>query len=56
MWLSLNTRVHKSHIGDTPEVPGSGELWPLHSKTPQDLFFIRPLLSRVGNVADIANT
>ena len=41
------------HIGDTSEVPVSGDQRTLHCNAPQDLFFIRPLLSKAGDIADV---
>ena len=38
--------MHTPCIGDTPEVPGSGEQGTMHYKAWQDLFFTKPLLSR----------
>lgn len=43
-------------IGDNPEAPGSGEQGTLDYRAPQDLSFIKPLISRAGDVADIPNT
>ena len=43
-------------IGDTPEAPGSGEQGTLHCTVLQDLFFIKPLLSILGDIADFPNT
>lgn len=53
MWLSHNSREHRTHIGDTSEVPGSVEQGAL---TPQDLFLIKMLLSRSGDIAGFTNT
>jgi len=53
MWLS---RAYITHIEDTPEGPGSGEPGALYYRALQDLFFIKPLLSGSGNVADFPNT
>lgn len=48
---------HKQHkIGDSPEVPGSGEQGTLNCKVLQDLFLMKPLLSRAEGVADFPNT
>ena len=48
---------HTQHTEETPpETPGSGEQRTLHCRAPQNLFFIRPLLSRSGDVADFPNT
>ena len=47
--------MHTKHIGETPEVPGSGEEGTLRCRALQDLFFIRPLLSRAGDIADFPN-
>ena len=56
MQLSHNNRVHTNHIGDTPEVLGSGKQGALCYKVPpQDLFFIRLLLSRSEYVAILLN-
>ena len=38
------------------EAPGPGEQGTLHSRALQDLFFIRPLPSRTGDIADFPNT
>ena len=43
-------------IGDNPEAPGSGKQGTLDCRAPQDLCFIKPLISRAGDVADIPNT
>ena len=48
--------VHEMHIGDTPKVLGSGELGILCQTTVQGLSFIRPLLSKAGDIADFPNT
>ena len=56
MWLSHNSRVHTKHKADIPEVPGSGEEGTLYCRALMDLFFIRPLLSRAGDVSDFSNT
>ena len=48
--------MHTTHIGDTPEVPGSGEQGILQCRAQQDLFFISLLLSRTGDTADFPNT
>lgn len=47
--------MHTTHIEDTREVPSSGEQGTLYCRALQD-FFIRPLLSRAGEVADFTNT
>ena len=36
-------------------MPSSGKLETLHYRALQDLFFIKPLLSRAGNLADFPN-
>ena len=36
-------------------MPGSGEHGILHYRAPQDLFFMKPLLSRKGEVPDFTN-
>lgn len=46
MKLSHKSMVHKTHINDNLKTTGSGEEGTLCYKLPQDLFFIRPLLSR----------
>ena len=43
--------THNTHR-DIPEAPDSGEQGTLHSQTLQELFLIRPLLSRARDVAD----
>lgn len=48
--------MHATHIGDALEEPGSGEPQTLHCRALQDLFFIKPPLSRAGNVAEFLNT
>ena len=40
--------AHTPHIGDHPEVSGSGEKDTFHCRVLQDLFFIKPLFSRGG--------
>ena len=52
--LSHNSITHITHIGDTPNAPGSAEQGTSHYREPQD-FFIRPLLSR-ADLADFPNT
>jgi len=54
--LSHNSRAQATHIGETPEAPGSGEQEIMHCRALQNLFFIRPLLPRAGDTADIPNT
>ena len=49
MWLSHNSKVHATHTEDTLE----GKL---HCRALQDLFFIRPLLAKAGDVAYFPNT
>ena len=44
--------MQATHIGDSSEEPGSGEQGILHCGTLQDLFFIKPLLSRAEDTAD----
>jgi len=56
MRLSHNSREQATHIGDRHEIPGSGEQGTLCYRAPQDLFFIRPLLSRSVDKADFRNT
>ena len=56
MRLSHNRRARATHIGDSPEASGSGEQGTQHCRTLHDLFFIKPLLSRAGVVADFSNT
>jgi len=58
MWLSYNIRVHTTQRIDTPEVrwSGSGEQGTLYYRVLQDLFFMRPLLPRAKDLADIPNT
>lgn len=53
--LSCSSRAHASHIGDTPEASGSGELGTLHSRALLDLFFIRSLLSNAEDIAVYPN-
>ena len=55
MQLVHNNRVHATHTGDIPEAQGSGEQGTLHCRALQD-FFIKPLLSRVGDTANFPNT
>lgn len=55
MQFSHNSRVHATHIGDTPDVPGYDEQGTSHCRTLQD-FFIRPLLSKARDVPLLANT
>ena len=43
------------HIGGTTKAPGSGEQGILHRML-QELFFIRPLLSRAEHVVDFPDT
>ena len=43
MRLIHNIRAHTTHTGDIPEAP-------------EDLFLIRPLLSRSGDITDFPNT
>lgn len=51
------TGVHATHTGDSPEEPGFGEPRILSSRAPpQDLFFIRLLLAKSGDVVDSPNT
>ena len=45
-------QTQKAH----PEAPGTGGQGTLHCRAFQDLFFIEPLPSRVGNVAGFLNT
>lgn len=57
MYLSYNSRGYTTHtVVHTSEVPGSGEQGTLQCRALQDFFYIRPLLSRAGDVADFANT
>ena len=51
--VQLQGRAHMTHIGDTPEAPGSGERGTLHCRALQDLFFIRSILAR--DLADSLN-
>ena len=44
-----------TQTGDSPEVPGSGEQGTLYCRAVQDLFFMKPLLSRAEGVADFPN-
>ena len=48
--------MHKTNIGHTSEVPDSGEQGTLCYKAPQECFFMRPVLSRSGDIADFLNT
>ena len=41
-----NSRMQATHIGDSLEVPGSGEEGTLHCRALQELFFIKSLFSR----------
>ena len=43
------------HTAETPEVPGFDEEGTLHYRASQELFFLRPLLAGVGNIADFSN-
>lgn len=45
-----------THIGDTPEASGSGKLRTLHYRILQNLFFLKPLLSRGRDIANFPNT
>lgn len=56
MRLSHNSREQATHIRDRHEIPDSGEQGTLCYRAPQDLFFIRPLLSRSVDKADFQNT
>ena len=49
------SRVHTTHLGDTPEVPDSSEQETLNFRALQDLF-LGPLLSRIEDVTDFPNT
>ena len=53
--LSNSSRAHTTHIGDTSEALGSSKQGTWCYRAPQDLFFIRPLLSRAGDIADFPN-
>lgn len=44
------------HTGNTSEVPGSGDKGVFYHWAPEDTFYVRPLLSRPGDVADLPNT
>ena len=48
--------MNATHIRDTPEAPLSSEQGTLNCRALQDLFFIMPLLSSAGDVADFPNT
>ena len=52
---SHNSRAHATHIVHFSEMPGSGKQEMLYCRAPQDIFFIRPLLSRAGIIADLPN-
>ena len=55
MWLSHNSRVHATHI----EIPLKRQSLVNRGhccRALQDLFFIRPLLSRARDIADFPNT
>ena len=54
MWFGHN-KAPSTHIGDTLEALGSDEQGILHCKALHDLFFIRPLLSRTGDIDDFPN-
>lgn len=55
--LKDTTGEHMQHTLETfPEVPGPGEQGTLHNRALSDLFFIRPLPSRTGDVAKFPNT
>lgn len=47
-----HSRAHALHIGDTSEVPGSGEQRKLHGRALQYFFLIRPLLSSARDIAE----
>lgn len=49
-------QVHTTHIGNTPEIPDSDEQGTLPCGSLQDLFFIRLLLLRAGDIVDFPNT
>ena len=48
--------MHARDIEDSPDAPGSAEQETLNCRALQDLFFIRALLSRAGDIADFPNT
>ena len=50
------SRTQQQILDTLPESPGPGEQGTLHSKILQDLFFIKPLPLRTGDVADFSNT
>ena len=51
-----DTTEHRQNTLETfPEVPGFGEQGKLHYRALQEFFFIRPLPSRAGDVADLPN-
>ena len=56
MQFSHNSRAHSVHIGDIPETSSSGEQGTLHCRVLQDLFFIRPLISRAGDTVVFPST
>lgn len=47
---------HTQHIGNHHEASGPGEQGTLLCRAPQDLFFVRPVLSGVEDRADFPNT
>ena len=47
---------HSNTQGEISEAPGSGEQMILHDRALKDLYFIRQLLLRAGNVANFPNT
>lgn len=54
--FSYNSRLHTTHIGDTHEAPDSSKPDTLYWRVLQDLFFIKPLFSRAGDIAYFPDT
>ena len=55
---AAKTKQHEAqtHIGDTPEAPVFSEHGAFHCRTLQDLHFIKPLLSKAGDIKEVLNT
>lgn len=51
-----NSRRQAIHTGDSPAAPGAGKQETLHYSARQSLFFVKPLLSKVDDVADFADS
>lgn len=48
--------MHAAPIETLPKVPGPGEQGALHFRVLQELFFIKPSVSRTENGTDLPNT